>query len=142
MKNFDDCPRMESMQPRGGHLDVGASWDDFYGKNLLPSSILSCWGWRGLAFFLLLSCRFLPGSCYHPSRPDSLAYRLGCYFVFLCAGLGERKPKNFGKRNKNLVWVKERRLWRFLWRERNNFFLLLFFVLPEVRKKTPLSPCV
>lgn len=39
------------MQPRGGHLDVGASWDDFYGKNLLPSSILSCWGWRGLAFF-------------------------------------------------------------------------------------------
>lgn len=25
---------MESVQkpPRGGHLDVGASWDEFYGK--------------------------------------------------------------------------------------------------------------
>jgi hypothetical protein len=53
----------------------------------------------------------------------------------------EKAEKFWEKRNKNLVWV-EKCLWRFLWRERNNFFFLFFFVLPEVRKKNPLSPRV
>jgi hypothetical protein len=53
----------------------------------------------------------------------------------------EKAEKFWEKRNKNLVWV-EKCLWRFLWRERNNFFFFFFFVLPEVRKKTPLSPRV